>query len=179
MPSIGIFYYLNRWRGTWAWFAKVEATFFGLIFGLATQDYYIGISMATLFLGGESMGWGEWVGGMIRKIKWLPDRNTSRENPIYRIGKIATRFSEIDTLDYHATALFIRGIYWWLPALFPLFWALDAPIVILAIFTLAMGFPMSLVFATADNEHWKNAEHSYGHIQDFVFGCLLILIIFN
>lgn len=172
-----MFYFLNRWRGTWAWFAKVEAIIFGLIFGLATQDIYIGISMAILFLAGESLGWGEWIGGIIRYIKSGFSISSSRENPLYRIGKIATRFSEIDTLDYHATALFIRGLYWWIPALSPLFFVLDAPVVILAIFTLALAFPMSLVMATADDNQWKEAEKNYGGAQDFVFSLLIISLI--
>ncbi len=168
-------YHLNRKRGEESIYAKYIAIGLGLLFGLATWSPYIGTAVAVGYLAGESMAWGEWIGGIIRWAKNLPVLKTVRRDGLkYGISKIALKFSKIDTLDYHVTSLFLRGLYWWLPTLAPLYWALDPFLVTMSILFLASWFPLSVLMAESDGQQWQNAEYIYGGAQDVVIGILFI-----
>ena len=163
------FYQLNRLRGTYSIFAKVNAVIIGLIFGYVTKSAYVGSAMAIGYLAGESMGWGEWIGGIIRNDGAVSMRYDGRKNGI---EWLATRFTDIHTINYHILSLFIRGIYWWLPSLAALFFVMNSLIVGLAIILLAIGFPASVLIA----KEWKKAEYLYGGIQDIVLLGLIVAL---
>lgn len=73
---------LNRWRGTGGIFsiskfkvtgANIYAVYLGLLFGLITQSYIVGVITTIGFRVGESFGWGKWVGSLC-----YPERYTEQ-----------------------------------------------------------------------------------------------------
>ena len=160
------FYHLNRLRGTYSIFAKINAVIIGLIFGYVTNNPYVGIAVAVGYLAGESMGWGEWIGGILRNDGLPAARYDGQKNGIQWI---ATRFTTIDSFAYHKLALAIRGFYWWFLTLIPLAFVMNIFVVFAAVIILAIGFPFSVI-KTMD---WKKAEYIYGGIQDVVLAVLI------
>ena len=74
--------------------------------------------MAIGYLAGESMGRGEWIGGIIRNDTSTPvPRRNGQKNGIQWI---ATRVTTLDSQNYFRVALAIRGFYWWFLTLIPL-----------------------------------------------------------
>jgi len=159
-------YFLNRLRGTYSIFAKVNAIIIGLIFGYVTKSPYVGSAMAIGYLAGESMGWGEWIGGLIHNDGRVSERYDGQKNGI---EWIATRFTDLHSRNYHKLSLAIRGFYWWFLTLVPLAFVMNPIIILTAILVLAIGFPYSVV----KTMEWNDAEYIYGGIQDVV---LLLLI---
>ena len=51
---------LNRLRGTYGWFAKVNGVVLGLLFYLAFGNPYVSLAVAIGYALGESFGWGDW-----------------------------------------------------------------------------------------------------------------------
>lgn len=171
-------YWLNRLRGTKSIWAKYNGAILGLFFGLLSWNPYVGLSIAVLYVGGESMAWGRWIGGLIRWIGGFPILQHTRGDGVKNgIHWLALKFSIIDTPDYHATALFIRGIYWWLPTLVPLYFVLDPFLVTAVIAFIASWFPLSVLLAESSDKHWEDAEIIYGRAQDFGLGLLALALI--
>ena len=159
-------YYLNRLRGTRSWWAKIIAIFLGVVFGVTAQSYAVGIAVAIGYLAGESMGWGEAIGGLIQRIA---DRflSTKRRDGLKNgIQWITLKFAEIDTDDYFVTWLFIRGLYWWTLTFISLYWVLDPLLVTITILFLASWFPLSVLMAESNDVQWERAENIYGGAQD-------------
>lgn len=57
-----MFTILNRYRGTYGWFAKVNGVVLGLLTYLVNGDIYVSIAVIIGYVLGESFGWGEWIG---------------------------------------------------------------------------------------------------------------------
>ena len=168
-------YWLNRFRGTKSIWAKYNAIILGVIFGLASWNPYIGLAVAVGYLAGESMGWGDWIGGLITNSGI--SRGDGSKNGIMWL---ASRFFDVGTYNYNFLALAIRGFYWWGLTLLPLYFAMDWIPVLSASLVLAICFPLSVVLSvkyiegdTTDN--WCNAESIYGGMQDVVLLLLGIL----
>lgn len=170
-------YWLNRLRGTHSWWAKIIAIFLGIVFGLTTWNPYIGVAVAVGYLAGESMGWGEWIGGLMRRIADSPTLDNPRRDGLKNgIQWIAEKFSKIDTDDYFVTSLFIRGLYWWFLTLVSLYWVLSPFLVTFSILFLASWFPLSVLMAEKNNLQWKRAESIYGGAQDVALTMLILAI---
>ena len=167
-------YWLNRFRGDKSIWAKYNAIILGVIFGLASWNPYIGLAVAVGYLAGESMGWGEWIGGLIRNNGAEAVRRDGDKN---KIQWIAEKFSKIDSTDYHVTALFIRGLYWWGLTFISLYWVLDPLLVTITILFLASWFPLSVLMAESDGLQWENAEKIYGLAQGVAIGTLFISLV--
>lgn len=168
-----MFYFLNRYRGTYSWFAKVNALILGSIFGLASQNYYIGIAVAVGYLAGESMGWGDWLGQQCGSPLRCGDEGEKNG-----IKWISSKFAECGTDRYNKIALVIRGFYWWLPTLAPLMFVENPALVLMAIIALSLGFQISLDWASGTGTpKWEDAEYIYGGIQDVVFLMLVLAAI--
>jgi len=168
-------YYLNRLRGTHSWWAKIIAIFLGVVFGVATWNPYIGVAVAVGYLAGESMGWGEWIGGLMRRIADSPTMTNPRRDGDYNgIQWIAEKFSKIDTDDYFVTSLFIRGLWWWTLTFVSLYWVLNPLLVTITILFLASWFPLSILMAESNDLQWEKAENIYGLAQDIGIGVLFL-----
>mgnify|MGYP003629872406 CR=1 FL=1 len=174
-------YYLNRLRGTHSWWAKIIAIFLGLAFGFTTWNPYIGVAVAVGYLAGESMAWGEWIGGLIRKYTGVPNiENPRRDGLKYGIQWIATKFYDLDTTEYHFLSLAVRGFYWWFLTLVSLYYVMNPFVLTVGILLLSVGFPLSVKLGCRDLEGkdaWNEAEYYYGGMQDiiliFLIGALL------
>jgi len=145
------------------------------MFGFATSNAYVGTFIALGYIAGESMGWGEWIGGIIRNDGTVQGRRRGDKNGIQWL---ATRFTELDSYNYHILALGIRGFYWWLPTLAPLMLFVAPSVVLTAVLLLSIGFPLSVVFAEGVGKlRWNRAETIYGGIQDVTLLLLILIII--
>tara|TARA_R110000822_G_C15338773_1_gene495888 strand:- start:13305 stop:13820 length:516 start_codon:yes stop_codon:yes gene_type:complete len=169
-------YYLNRLRGTHSWWAKIIAIFLGLVFGFATWNPYIGVAVAVGYLAGESMGWGQWIGGIItREIK------IEGEGKNNGIQWITSKFYNEGEYEYNVLALGIRGFYWWFLTFAPLMFIVNPIIVLSLAILLGVAFPLSVIIATeklGDYSAWELAEHYYGGAQDVGIIILLAWIVF-
>lgn len=178
-----MFTILNRLRGTWGWFAKVNAVVLWLLVYLAYSNYYIAIICSLGYLLGESFGWGEWVGNLTTHR-----RNTTEtledEGEKNGIKYIATRLAPDwpnNYLRYCRVALVLRGAYWWLLALGALLYV--SCWYALGIVVLSLAFPLAceLGYYTSKlwnfkfmNGGWEHQEVWYGLMQDVIIFSLLL-----
>lgn len=165
-------YFLNRLRGEYSYFAEINAVLLGVLFGLVSQNYYVGIAVAVGYIAGESMAWGRWIGQQCGSPLECGDEGEKNG-----IKWLASKFYPCGTDQYNRLALIIRGIYWWILTLIPLMFVMNPLFVLLGIFTLGLGFQISLDLALGNGKaKWEHAETIYGGIQDIVILFLLINI---
>lgn len=158
------FYQLNRLRGTYSYFAKINSILLGLIFGYASKNPYIGTAVAVGYLAGESMGWGDWIGQLVDNYE-----RCGNEGQKNGIKWLSSKLFPCGTRNYNICALAIRGVYWWLPALASLAFVVDYTFIIVAVIILGIGFPASVLLAKGSGKpRWNRAEYIYGGIQDLV-----------
>lgn len=116
---------LNRWRGTGVIFSisklnitgtMIYALYICLLFGLLTT-WYIGLLSLGLFLLGESMGWGKWVGALcypetkIDLEKEYQDKEGYNFPFIHYIANFIVNEKK-DFFKYCNIALGLRGLIW-------------------------------------------------------------------
>ena len=169
-----MFWILNRLRGQYSYFAKVNALAVALLIFAFFHNFYIAIVCGLGYLAGEAKGWGVWVGALTshggdkgesesRGIEWLAGRFISRAH----------------WLAYCRLCLAIRGLIWWLPVFLPLVFAglYAAPLLAVA---LAVGFPLACELGYRTNfkfrlkkleieSAWARQELLYGAMQDLAF----------
>ena len=174
-----MFTILNRLRGTWSIMAKVNAIVLAVLIYLVAGDWQVALASGIGYLIGESFGWGEWVGTLTTDRTTMVENEEGKNNGIRWIAsKIVPPTS--DWREYCRTALTIRGFYWWLPALVPLYFVgVDWFVIGIAILVLGVGFPIA---CELDKEcplnikigkwqaigHWESQEVYYGIMQDMV-----------
>lgn len=177
-----MFWILNRLRGQYSYFAKLNALVVALLIFAFLGNFYLAIICGLGYLLGEAKGWGVWVGALITHS----DFKDERENRL--IERVAARFFEPKThwLAYCRLCLFLRGLLWWLPVFVPLVFAglYGAPLFAVA---LAAGFPFAcelgyrtrfkfnlkkLEISTA----WARQELFYGAMQDAAFLILWVTL---
>ena len=170
-----MFWILNRLRGRYAYFAKINALVVALLIFAFFGNFYLAIICGIGYLAGESKGWGVWIGALITHSGFKDER----ENRL--IERVAARLFEPKThwLAYCRLCLFLRGLLWWLPVFVPLVFVgiYGAPLLAVA---LAAGFPLAcelgyrtrfkfnlkkLEISTA----WARQELFYGAMQDAAF----------
>ena len=171
---------LNRMRGGGVPYGSVIASLFvGLLFGFITNSYIIGITMAIGYNLGERMGWGEWIGNLTnhRSNAITHESEEGRNNGIYWIISKFVNPS-VDWLKFCRYALVLRGIYWAIPTLAPLFFTSINPLVIIGcIVWLGVSFPLAceLAYRTYPklqsnflgfNTAWNTQEGFYGLAWD-------------
>ena len=113
---------LNRWRGTGVIFASVTGTqiyavYIAIMVGMVSAWYW-GVLAGLAFIAGESMSWGKWV-GYLTSYEAPEDITNVKGSGFPYIHQTAELFVK-QTEDYRLycqTALFIRGMYWWVPVL--------------------------------------------------------------
>lgn len=176
-----MFWFLNRLRGQYAYFAKINALVVALLVFAFYGNFFIAIVCGLGYLAGEAKGWGVWIGALIshgadkgeresRGIEWLAGLFVSRAH----------------WLAYCRVCLFIRGLIWWLPIFAPLVFAgiYGAPLMAVA---LAAGFPLAceLGYRTKFKfrlkkleieSAWARQELLYGAMQDLAFIILWMAI---
>nr|DAU42559.1 MAG TPA: hypothetical protein [Bacteriophage sp.] len=175
-----MFWILNRLRGQYSYFAKLNALVVALLIFAFLGNFYLAIICGLGYLLGEAKGWGVWVGALITHS----DFKDERENRL--IERVAARLFNPKThwLAYCRLCLFARGLLWWLPVFVPLLFAgiYAAPLLAVA---LAAGFPLAceLGYRTKFKfrlkkfeigSAWARQELLYGAMQDIAFSVLFL-----
>lgn len=176
-----MFWILNRLRGRYAYFAKVNALVVALLVFAFLGNFYLALVCGLGYLAGESKGWGVWVGALVTHGSY------TSEHEVKFIERVAARLFEPKThwLAYCRFCLFLRGLIWWLPVFVPLIFAglYGAPLLAVA---LAAGFPLAcelgyrtkFIFTFKKfevNTAWARQELLYGAMQDLAFIALYLI----
>ena len=175
-----MFWILNRLRGQYSYFAKVNALAVALLVFAFYGNFFIAIVCGLGYLAGEAKGWGVWVGALTshgadkgesesRGIEWLAGRFIPRTH----------------WLAFCRVCLAIRGLLWWLPVFVPLVFAgiYGAPLMAIA---LAVGSPLacelgyrtkfSFAFKSFEAKTaWARQELFYGAMQDLAFIAIYLI----
>ena len=176
-----MFLILNRLRGTYSWFAKVNGVVLGLLVYFFTKELDIAIACAFGYIIGESFGWGDWVGCLTsNRNNYKDTTDEGKSNGIMWLSQKIVHDWKTNFIEYSRVALTIRGFYWWLPTLAPLYFVGFNPLVLLGcILFLSVGFPIAceigyllrdkISFGKYGLEFrggWELQEGAYGLMQD-------------
>ena len=174
---------LNRLRGTQGLWSKIIGLLLALIVQIAFCNPYVSIAVGLGYIIGESFGWGEWIGNLsVHKSDVGVLGDEGKNNGIQWLASKIVPDYTTNYINYCRVALAIRGFYWWLPTLAPLYFIGFNPIALaLAILVLSIGFPIAceIGYRLRDkiNFHkygfsvaggWEIQEVAYGLIQDLV-----------
>jgi len=181
-------WFLNRARGGGI---KGSAPFIGMALGwivaMVFNNPYVGFAVATGYILGESFGWGEWVGTLSAKPEQVV--TNSEEGKNNGIMWIASKIVPMTNwYRYCQVALSIRGFYWWLPTLAPLYFVGFNPYAIaIAVVLLGLAFPLAcwIGYNTAPKftlsykylqmgGGWEHQEVWYGVLQDIILIGLVV-----
>lgn len=182
---------LNRLRGTNGVWSKAIGLFLALMAQIAFGNVYVTLAVGLGYIIGESFGWGLWVGTLStqrEKGYALKDEGEGRNNGIEWLATKIIKPTQENWLNYCRVALTIRGLYWWLPTLAPLYFVGFNPYVLLGcIAFLSVGFPIAcglgyyfrdkISFEKYGLEFrggWELQEGFYGLMQDFVLITLVV-----
>lgn len=189
---------LNRWRGTGIIFSRITGTmiyasYMALVVGLLTLNIFYGLIMFGLFILGESMGWGKWVGYLTSdKAPENYDDLEGYDFPyIHKTANLIVNERK-NYKKYCQVALSIRGFYWWiLPYLFMAYIDLISYLeaILFSIF-LGVLFPVACEIGKRLNYNgkfwiinyskgWENQELIYGLFQGLFFNYVIITNIIN
>ena len=180
--------FFNRMRGGGVKYGSIYASLaIGLFFGILTLDPYIGLACAIGYNLGERMGWGEWIGNLTNaKNNFIThESEEGRTNGIYwLVSKFVN--PRMDWIKFCRYALGVRGIYWSIPTLAPLFFTSINPLIVIGcIVWLGVSFPLAceLAYRTYPklqsnflgfNTAWNTQEGFYGLMQDIVLISLVL-----
>lgn len=184
-----IFACLNRLRGTGGIpviknGGPIAAVVFGLLIYLLTLNPILGVATAVAYFVGEMFGWGKWIGAITLFSSSQEDynnsdikqRKTGKDNGIHFLANLI--FKETKHFKgYTILALFLRGLYWWIPVyLVFVFFGFVLPFnAAIATVAMAATFPLSFIIAYKVNkdQYWQYGEWIYGLCQ----GTILMLSI--
>lgn len=186
--------FLNRLRGTNSIWSKIIGLFLIGLFSIFI-NIWAAVAVGVLYVLGESMGWGKWIGGIMHQNtgpatpEELADLE-GRDNGIHFIAN--TIISETKNYyDYCIIALSLRGFYWFGLMFLPLVIGgfLSFPLYLVFSILLGIAFPISIELGrwskdkfTIDTKyfkvmgHWEHSEIWYGLFQDIVLITILLLI---
>lgn len=177
---------LNRLRGTIGAYAKVIGLILALIVEMVYHNHYVTIAVGLGYIIGESFGWGLWLGSIAERADgyslYLKGEREGANNGIHWLASHIIEPTKETWLNYCRVALTIRGFYWWLPTLAPLYFVGFNPLVLLGcILFLSVGFPIAceigyllrdkISFEKYGLEFrggWELQEGAYGLMQDLV-----------
>ena len=182
-----MFLILNRLRGTQGLWSKIIGLLLALIVQIVFGNPYVSVAVGLGYIIGESFGWGEWVGTL------TGDRNFKQLNEEGKNNGIQWLASKVidpakDWINYCRVALSIRGFYWWLPTLAPLYFVgFSVVSIAVAVVVLSIGFPIACEIGYRLNGKikfhkyglsieggWEIQEVAYGVIQDVVLIGLIL-----
>lgn len=175
-----MFWILNRLRGRYGFFAKVNSLVVALLIFAFLGNFYLAIICGIGYLAGEAKGWGVWVGALVGRDGYTSESENRLIETI--VGKFID--PKVRWLGYCRACLFLRGLLWWLPVFVPLLFAgiYGAPLLAVA---LAAGFPLACELgyrtkwtlrfrAFEASDAWGRQEVFYGAMQDAAFLVLFL-----
>ena len=180
-----MFLFLNRLRGTIGAYAKVNGLLLALVVQIAFNNPYVSVAVGLGYIIGESFGWGLWVGTLsVQRLNGysLHDEGEGRNNGIEWLASHIVKPTQKSWLNYCRVALSIRGFYWWLPTLAPLYFVgFSIELLTLMILALSFSFPLACEFGYYFRDKvsfekfglsysggWELQEGFYGLMQDLV-----------
>ena len=172
---------LNRLRGTQGLWSKIIGLLLALLVQIAFGNPYVSVAVGLGYIIGESFGWGEWVGTLTGDRNFKQLNEEGKNNGIQWLASKVVDPSK-DWINYCRVALTIRGFYWWLPTLAPLYFVgFSVELLTLMILALSIGFPIAceLGYYFRDKVSfekyglsyiggWELQEGFYGLMQDLV-----------
>ena len=174
---------LNRLRGTKGLWSKIIGLLLALVVQIAFNNPYVSVAVGLGYIIGESFGWGEWIGTLTGDRNFKQLNEEGKNNGIQWLASKVIDPSK-DWINYCRVALTIRGFYWWLPTLAPLYFVGFNPIVLaLCVLLLSVGFPLACeigyylgevkkkdysFFGLSVVGGWVIQEIAYGFMQDLV-----------
>lgn len=175
-----MFWMLNRLRGQYSYFAKINALVVALLIFAFLGNFYLAILCGLGYLLGEAKGWGVWIGAL---VSHGADKGESESRGIeWLAGHFMPRAR---WLAFCRVCLFIRGLLWWLPVFAPLVFigVYAAPLLAVA---LAAGFPLACELGYRTyfkfrlkkfeiGSAWARQELLYGAMQDLAFIALYLI----
>ena len=178
-----MFLILNRLRGTQGLWSKIIGLLIALIVQIAFNNPYVSVAVGLGYIIGESFGWGEWVGCLTsNRNNYKDTTDEGKSNGIMWLSQKIVHDWKTNFIEYSRVALTIRGFYWWLPTLAPLYFVGFNPLVLLGcILFLSVGFPIACEtgyllrdkisfekFGLSYSGGWELQEGAYGLMQDLV-----------
>lgn len=189
---IGVVYYTTVYG-----FIDIDFSIYSIHIAFILNEYVpaiiVGLISGGLYMLGESMGWGKWVGSLCHpestitlESRYADDEGT-RFPFIHKTANAIVKERE-NYLRYCQVALAIRGLYWWLPLL--MFMAVIGItsywVAILGSILLGIGFPLACYIGSKldyngrfwlinYSKGWENQELVYGLIQGIVLWAVVLL----
>jgi hypothetical protein len=180
-----MFLILNRLRGTEGLWSKIIGLLLALVVQIAFNNPYVSIAVGLGYIIGESFGWGLWVGTLtVQREKGyaLHDEGEGRNNGIEWLASHIIKPTQESWLNYCRVSLTIRGFYWCLPTLSPLYFVgFDSLVLLGCIAFLSVGFPIACEigyllrdkisfekYGLSFSGGWELQEGVYGLMQDLV-----------
>lgn len=179
-----MFLILNRLRGTEGLWSKIIGLFLALATLIAFHNTYVALAVWLGYIIGESFGWGLWVGTLSVQRDRVINKTEEEgaNNGIQWLSRKIIHNYLDNWINYCRVALAIRGLYWWLPTLAPLYFVgFSVELLTLMILALSIGFPLACElgyyfrdkisfdkFGLSYNGGWELQEGFYGLMQDIV-----------
>ena len=184
----------------------IYGLYLGLVVGILTLNIGWGILALGLYILGESKGWGEWVGNLTRSTPMTIDMllfnyndNEGKKFPfIHQITNFFIK-EKIDAelpiaakqyMRYATLALFLRGIWWWLPLYILLAYLelISYPEAIIGVLIISIMFPINCILSryigfnkkiwkVQFGRGWENQEFLNGVVQGLVLWTLILGIV--
>lgn len=167
---------LNRVRGglfnvnTW-----IIGIFFGILSGVITASYVATFIGLGLYMLGESMGWGKWIGSIGERVPKYDEYEGIYNGIHWLANRIVDEHD--DYLNYSRIALAIRGWYWFAPlltmyAFYGVIGWVEATVLSVLI---AGAFPLSVEIGRIIKKgmYWEASEYVYGAFHGILFIWLL------
>lgn len=187
-----MFLFLNRLRGTIGAYAKVNGLLLALVVQIAFNNPYVAIAVGLGYIIGESFGWGLWVGSIAEREDgyslYLKGEREGANNGIHWLASHIIEPTKETWLNYCRVAMVIRGFYWYVPTLAPLYFVGVNPYLLLGLITfLSFGFMLSyeLAYHLAPklnikwlefNSGWTLGEGIVGLTQDIAIITLIFVV---
>ena len=187
-----MFLILNRLRGTDGLWSKIIGLLLIVATLIAFHNTYVALAVGLGYIIGESFGWGLWVGSVSEKADgyslYEKGEREGRNNGIEWIASHIVKPTQKSWLNYCRVALSIRGFYWWLPTLAPLYFVgFSIELLTLMILALSFSFPLACEFGYYFRDKvsfekfglsysggWELQEGFYGLMQDLVLISLVL-----
>ena len=195
--------FLNRWRGTGDIFyiskfaitgTMIYALYMFILVSILSNPIY-GFIATLLFLVGESLAFGKWVGYLTYPENYNKEQfeaNKKGSNFPF-IHQTANYFiNQSNSFKYSVLALSIRGLYWWLPLylLFAYIGLINYFEAIVIGFLLGIGFPIACILSRKFTfrfdykylkctDNWHRQELIYGLFHGLGMGYIILKVFYG
>ena len=126
-----MFLILNRLRGTQELWSKIIGLLLALIVQIAFNNPYVSVAVGLGYIISESFGWGLWLGSIAEREDgyslYIKGEREGANNGIHWLASHIIEPTKETWLNYCRVAMVIRGFYWYVPTLAPLYFVGVSP----------------------------------------------------